>query len=72
MIQVVRFYKRLIVFFQFLVYGSYFVVIAGVFLMRSTYILYSAKCRKEVQSLAATPSPNEPHPQEPRDESTKF
>ncbi|XP_051009911.1 thiamine transporter 2 [Acomys russatus] len=57
---------------QFLVYGSYFAVIAGVFLMRSTYILYSAKCRMEVQSLAATPSPNEPHPQEPREESTKF
>ncbi|XP_039711496.1 thiamine transporter 2 isoform X2 [Pteropus medius] len=33
---------------QFLVYGSYFAVIAGIFLMRSIYIIYSAKCRKEV------------------------
>lgn len=57
---------------QFLVYGSYFAVIAAVFLMRSTYIIYSAKCRKEVESLAATQSPREPHPQEPRDVSTKF
>ncbi|XP_021515935.1 thiamine transporter 2 [Meriones unguiculatus] len=57
---------------QFLVYGSYFAVIAGVFLMRSAYILFSAKSRKEVQSLAATQSLNEPHPQEPRDVSTKF
>nr|XP_045003870.1 thiamine transporter 2 [Jaculus jaculus]XP_045003871.1 thiamine transporter 2 [Jaculus jaculus]XP_045003872.1 thiamine transporter 2 [Jaculus jaculus] len=38
---------------QFLVYGSYFAVIAGIFLIRSMYILYSAKCRKEVQSPAA-------------------
>ncbi|XP_015864136.1 thiamine transporter 2 isoform X2 [Peromyscus maniculatus bairdii] len=52
---------------QFLVYGIYFAIIAGVFLMRSIYIIYSAKCRKEVESLAATQSPNEPHPQE-----TKF
>lgn len=57
---------------QFLVYGSYFAVIAGVFLMRSIYILCSAKCRKEVQNLATTRSPNEPHPQEPSNVSTKF
>ncbi|CAO2625204.1 Thiamine transporter 2 [Lemmus lemmus] len=58
---------------QFLVYGSYFAVIAAVFLMRSTFIIYSAKCQKEVETLAAaTQSPNEPHPQEPRDVSTKF
>ncbi|KAL1770583.1 thiamine transporter 2 [Sigmodon hispidus] len=57
---------------QFLVYGSYFAVIAGVFLVRGTYIIYSAKCQKEVESLAATQNPNEPCPQEPRDVSTKF
>ncbi|KAL6079907.1 hypothetical protein STEG23_014359 [Scotinomys teguina] len=57
---------------QFLVYGSYFAIIAGIFLMRSTYIIYSAKCRKEVEKLAATQSPNEPQPQEPTDVSTKF
>ncbi|XP_005082582.1 thiamine transporter 2 isoform X2 [Mesocricetus auratus] len=57
---------------QFLVYGSYFAVIAVVFLMRSTYIIYSAKCQKEVESLSASESPNEPHPQQPRDVSTKF
>ncbi|EDL75523.1 solute carrier family 19, member 3 (predicted) [Rattus norvegicus] len=57
---------------QFLVYGSYFAVIAGVFLIRSIYILYSAKCRKEVQNLATTQSPGEPYLQEPRDVSTKF
>ncbi|XP_040123892.2 thiamine transporter 2 isoform X2 [Ictidomys tridecemlineatus] len=45
---------------QFLVYGSYFAVIAGIFLIRSIYILYSAKCRKEVQS------PARPQPEEPR------
>ncbi|KAM5156451.1 thiamine transporter 2-like [Callospermophilus lateralis] len=45
---------------QFLVYGSYFAVIAGIFLLRSIYILYSAKCRKEVQS------PARPQPEEPR------
>ncbi|XP_028645281.1 thiamine transporter 2 isoform X2 [Grammomys surdaster] len=57
---------------QFLVYGSYFAVISGVFLMRSIYILYSAKCRKEIQNLATTQSPDEPHLQEPRDVLTKF
>uniref|UniRef100_A0A8C6HMH6 Thiamine transporter 2 n=1 Tax=Mus spicilegus TaxID=10103 RepID=A0A8C6HMH6_MUSSI len=57
---------------QFLVYGSYFAVIAGVFLMRSIYILCSAKCRKEVRNLATTRSPNEPHPQEPSNVSTRF
>ncbi|NWU96653.1 S19A3 protein, partial [Upupa epops] len=30
---------------QFLVYGSYFTFIAGVFLMRSTYTIISTKCR---------------------------
>lgn len=44
---------------QFLVYGSYFAVIAGIFLMRSIYILYSATCHKEVRS------PAQPHPEEP-------
>ncbi|XP_037706079.1 thiamine transporter 2-like [Choloepus didactylus] len=49
---------------QFLVYGSYFVVIAGVFLMRSISIIYSAKC---LRSSAPSQSPAEPHPEEPRD-----
>uniref|UniRef100_A0A2K6G2A4 Solute carrier family 19 member 3 n=1 Tax=Propithecus coquereli TaxID=379532 RepID=A0A2K6G2A4_PROCO len=51
---------------QFLVYGSYFAVIAGIFLMRSIYIMYSAKCRKEVRSPAASQHPEGPHPEEPR------
>ncbi|NXY51132.1 S19A3 protein, partial [Ceuthmochares aereus] len=29
---------------QFLIYGSYFAVIAGIFLIRSIYILVSSKC----------------------------
>ncbi|CAK6448301.1 unnamed protein product [Pipistrellus nathusii] len=41
---------------QFLVYGSYFAVIAGIFLIRSLYTIYSAKCRKEVQSSATSQS----------------
>nr|XP_012604947.1 thiamine transporter 2 isoform X2 [Microcebus murinus] len=51
---------------QFLVYGSYFAVIAGIFLIRSVYIIYSAKCRKEVQSPAASQNLEGPHPEEPR------
>ncbi|KAL2775229.1 thiamine transporter 2 isoform 1 [Daubentonia madagascariensis] len=51
---------------QFLVYGSYFAVIAGIFLMRSMYIIYSAKCQKEVQSPATSQNPLGPHPEEPR------
>ncbi|KAF5915840.1 hypothetical protein HPG69_019072 [Diceros bicornis minor] len=38
---------RLLVNIQFLVYGSYFSVIAGIFLMRSIYIIYSAKRGKK-------------------------
>ncbi|XP_008072420.1 thiamine transporter 2 [Carlito syrichta] len=50
---------------QFLVYGSYFAVIAGIFLMRSIYIIYSAKYRKEVQIPAPSQNPDVPHPEEP-------
>lgn len=52
---------------QFLVYGSYFAAIAGIFLMRSIYIIYSAACRKRVQNSAVT-SQNQyrPHPEEPK------
>ncbi|XP_008824081.1 thiamine transporter 2 isoform X2 [Nannospalax galili] len=57
---------------QFLVYGSYFSVIAGIFLMRSIYILYSAKCAKNMPSPATIQSPTEPHPEEPRNLSTKL
>ncbi|XP_070610187.1 thiamine transporter 2 [Erythrolamprus reginae] len=32
---------------QFLIYGSYFAVIAGIFLSRSIYIIISTKCKKE-------------------------
>ncbi|XP_013912457.1 PREDICTED: thiamine transporter 2 isoform X2 [Thamnophis sirtalis] len=32
---------------QFLIYGSYFAVIAGIFLSRSVYIIVSTKCKKE-------------------------
>ncbi|XP_058043004.1 thiamine transporter 2 isoform X2 [Ahaetulla prasina] len=32
---------------QFLIYGSYFAVIAGIFLSRSIYIIISKKCKKE-------------------------
>ncbi|XP_032968879.1 thiamine transporter 2 isoform X2 [Rhinolophus ferrumequinum] len=42
---------------QFLVYGSYFTVIAGIFLMRSTYIIYSAKCQKKGPSFAISQNP---------------
>ncbi|KFO86159.1 Thiamine transporter 2, partial [Buceros rhinoceros silvestris] len=30
---------------QFLIYGSYFTLIAGIFLVRSTYTIISIKCR---------------------------
>ncbi|KAM5228703.1 thiamine transporter 2 [Ctenodactylus gundi] len=52
---------------QFLVYGSYFAVIAGIFLMRSGYILYSARHRKEVEVFPVTSSPTKPHPEESMD-----
>ncbi|XP_010606448.1 thiamine transporter 2 isoform X1 [Fukomys damarensis] len=50
---------------QFLVYGSYFAVIAGMFLMRSIYILYSLKCQKKVQRLPMIQSPAKLHTEEP-------
>lgn len=51
---------------QFLVYGSYFAVIAGIFLIRSMYILYSTNCGKKVQSPARSQNPYGPHPEEPK------
>lgn len=45
-------YLILFVFLQFLIYGTYFAVIAGIFLIRSIYIIYSAKCQKEVYSFS--------------------
>ncbi|KAM6151936.1 thiamine transporter 2 [Erethizon dorsatum] len=48
---------------QFLVYGSYFAVIAGIFLMRSIYILYSIKCQKEVPPTVQSPA--KPQAEEP-------
>lgn len=58
MTEMVSFHVCLIlfVFLQFLVYGSYFAVIAGIFLIRSLFIIYSAKCQKEVQSSATSQS----------------
>nr|XP_014966520.2 thiamine transporter 2 isoform X1 [Macaca mulatta] len=49
---------------QFLVYGSYFAVIAGIFLMRSMYIIYSTKSQKDVQSPAPSENPDMSHPEE--------
>ncbi|XP_036885117.1 thiamine transporter 2 [Sturnira hondurensis] len=51
---------------QFLVYGSYFAVVAGIFLTRSAYIIYSAKCRKEVPSSPLSQDAQGPHPEGPR------
>ncbi|XP_066478082.1 thiamine transporter 2 [Tiliqua scincoides] len=36
---------------QFLIYGSYFAVIAGIFLMRSIYTIISVKCQKKAENL---------------------
>ncbi|XP_011918011.1 PREDICTED: thiamine transporter 2 isoform X1 [Cercocebus atys] len=52
---------------QFLVYGSYFAVIAGIFLMRSMYIIYSTKSQKDVQSPAPSENPDMSHPEEESD-----
>uniref|UniRef100_A0A452HKC0 Uncharacterized protein n=2 Tax=Gopherus TaxID=38771 RepID=A0A452HKC0_9SAUR len=35
---------------QFLIYGSYFAVIAGIFLIRSIYTIVSIQCKKETQN----------------------
>ncbi|KAB0357547.1 hypothetical protein FD754_001703 [Muntiacus muntjak] len=52
---------------QFLVYGSYFAAIAGIFLMRSIYIIYSAACQKRVRNSAITSqTPYRPHPEQPK------
>ncbi|XP_007519372.1 thiamine transporter 2 [Erinaceus europaeus] len=58
---------------QFLVYGSYFAIVAGIFLMRSMYIIYLATCQKKVQNSAESQNPYEPQ-EEPRDAvvGTKF
>nr|XP_003417931.1 thiamine transporter 2 [Loxodonta africana] len=50
---------------QFLVYGSYFAAIAGIFLMRSVYIIYSAKYGKQVPDSSTSQNPDGPHPEEP-------
>lgn len=52
---------------QFLVYGSYFAIIAGIFLVRSMYIICSAICQEGVQSCAANQNPYEPRQEGPRD-----
>ncbi|XP_040306739.1 thiamine transporter 2-like isoform X1 [Herpailurus yagouaroundi] len=45
---------------QFLIYGSYFSVIAGIFLMRSVYIIYSAKCRQGRCNSTTDQNPHDP------------
>ncbi|XP_025895813.1 thiamine transporter 2-like [Nothoprocta perdicaria] len=52
---------------QFLIYGSYFAVIAGIFLLRSICVLVSVKCKRKVlrfckapPSLAEQRPPREP------------
>ncbi|XP_027731809.1 thiamine transporter 2 [Vombatus ursinus] len=47
---------------QFLIYGSYFSVIAGIFIVRSIYIIYSTKCKKV--AAIANPNSNEATPVE--------
>ncbi|KAM4836559.1 thiamine transporter 2 isoform 1-T1 [Thomomys bottae] len=49
---------------QFLVYGSYFAVIAGVFLVRGVYVLCAARWQKEAQRTATAQSPAGPHSEE--------
>lgn len=50
---------------QFLVYGSYFAVIAGIFLIRSLYVIYSVKCQKKVQNLVPSQNPYGPQAEGP-------
>ncbi|KAJ6669350.1 hypothetical protein lerEdw1_008159 [Lerista edwardsae] len=44
---------------QFLIYGSYFAVIAGIFLIRSIYTIISIKCQKEAKNLTGNPQKTE-------------
>ncbi|XP_007502206.1 thiamine transporter 2-like [Monodelphis domestica] len=48
---------------QFLVYGSYFFVIAGIFIVRSIYIIYSIKCKKEKRATITNLNPSEGKPE---------
>lgn len=50
---------------QFLVYGSYFAIIAGIFLIRSIYIIYSVKFGREVQRSPLGQNAQEPRPEGP-------
>ncbi|XP_043852605.1 thiamine transporter 2 [Dromiciops gliroides] len=49
---------------QFLIYGTYFFVIAGIFIVRSIYIIYSTKCKKEKIATITNPDSNEATPEE--------
>ncbi|XP_074154596.1 thiamine transporter 2 [Sminthopsis crassicaudata] len=49
---------------QFLIYGSYFLVIAGIFIVRSIYVLYLTKCKKKKIDTLANPNSNEATPEE--------
>ncbi|XP_044526757.1 thiamine transporter 2 [Gracilinanus agilis] len=49
---------------QFLIYGSYFLVIAGIFIVRSIYIIYSIKCKKEKRATLTYLNQSEGKPEE--------
>lgn len=51
---------------QFLVYGSYFAIIAIIFLIRSIYVICSTKCQKKIQNAAIGQNPYGPQLEEPR------
>ncbi|XP_036614148.1 thiamine transporter 2 [Trichosurus vulpecula] len=56
---------------QFLIYGGYFSVITGIFIVRSIYIIYSTKRKKEKVAAVTNPNSSETTPEECI-ESTKF
>ncbi|XP_072474172.1 thiamine transporter 2 [Notamacropus eugenii] len=56
---------------QFLIYGSYFSVIAGIFIVRSIYKIYSTKCQKEKVAAVTNANSSETSPEE-HIESTKL
>lgn len=41
-------YLLLFIFLQFLIYGSYFAAIAGIFLIRGIYTIILIKCQKNI------------------------
>ncbi|XP_006890387.1 PREDICTED: thiamine transporter 2-like [Elephantulus edwardii] len=58
---------------QFFVYGSYFAAVAVIFLLRSMYVIYSARSTKRMlQSSAGQRKPRSPHPEEPSPVTTEI